>query len=99
MKARSDKLRVPDEVVEVIRNLHPHLKKKIKLSLQQIVTNPYSGKELKDELEGMRSFRVSRLRIIYRLSQNKQIEIVAIGPRKTIYEETYILLKRTKKED
>ncbi len=99
MKARSDKLRVPDEVVEVIRNLHPHLKKKIKLSLQQIVTNPYSGKELKDELEGMRSFRVSRLRIIYRLSQNKQIEIVVIGPRKTIYEETYILLKRTKKED
>jgi mRNA interferase RelE/StbE len=99
MNDRVNKLRVPDEIAELIRNLHPHLKKKIKLSLRQILTDPYSGKELKDELQGMRSFRVSRLRIMYRLSKNKQIEIVAIGPRKTIYEETYILLKRIKKED
>jgi mRNA interferase RelE/StbE len=47
----------------------------------------------------LRSFRVGRLRIIYRLAQNRQIEIVAIGPRKTIYEETYSLLRRAKKED
>jgi mRNA interferase RelE/StbE len=95
---RLGKLRVPDEVAELIRNLHPHLKRKIKFSLRQILADPRSGKDLKDELQGMRSFRVSRFRIIYRLSQNKQIEIVAVGPRKTIYEETYILLKRTKKE-
>lgn len=98
MKDRLIKLRVPDKVAELIRNLHPHLKRKIKFSLRQILTGPHSGKGLKDELQGMRSFRVSRFRIIYRLPQKKQIEIVAIGPRKTIYEETYILLKKRKKE-
>lgn len=99
MKGRVNKLRVPDEVAELIRNLHPHIKKKIKLSLRQILFDPHSGKELKDDLQGMRSFRVSGFRIIYRLSKKKQLEIVAVGPRKTIYEETYILLKRTKKDD
>jgi len=99
MNGRVNKLRVPDEVAELIRKLHPRLKRKIKLSLRQVLIDPHSGKELKDELQGMMSFRAGRIRIIYRLSKNKQIEIVAIGPRKTIYEETYILLKRTKKED
>lgn len=99
MKGRFNKLDVPYETAELVRGLHPHLKKKIKLSLRQILTEPSSGKELKDELRGLRSFRVGRLRIIYRLAQNRQIEIVAIGPRKTIYEETFILLRRVKKED
>jgi mRNA interferase RelE/StbE len=55
--------------------------------------DPYSGKPLKDELEGLRSFRVSRFRIIYRIKA-KEIQIVAIGPRSSIYEETYRLIKK-----
>ena len=97
MKKPVRKLKVPDSVAEVIRNLHPHLKKKIKASLQSIITDPYLGKALKDELAGMRSFRVSRFRIIYRVSDQKLIEIIAIGPRECIYEDTFRLLKR--KED
>ena len=97
MKQPIRKLKVPDGVAEVIRNLHPHLKKKIKASLQSIITDPYLGKALKDELAGMRSFRVSRFRIIYRVSDQKLIEIIAIGPRECIYEDTFRLLKR--KED
>ncbi len=88
------KLKVPDIVAALIRNLHPHLKKKVKTSLQTIVSDPYSGKPLRDELSGLRSFRVSRFRIIYRISGKKLIEIVAIGPRECIYEETFRLLKR-----
>jgi mRNA interferase RelE/StbE len=88
------KLKVPDIVAALIRNLHPHLKKKVKTSLQTIVSDPYSGKLLRDELSGLRSFRVSRFRIIYRISGKKLIEIVAIGPRECIYEETFRLLKR-----
>ncbi len=67
-------MRVPDDVAELVRNLHPHLKKKIKLSLRQIMSDPSSGKELKDDLRGLRSFRVSRFRIIYRVSPANQIE-------------------------
>ena len=97
MKQPVRKLKVPDSVAKLIRDLHPHLKKKIKASLQLILTDPYLGKALKDELAGMRSFRVSRFRIIYRVSDQKLIEIIAIGPREYIYEDTFRLLKR--KED
>lgn len=88
MKQSIHKLRVPDEVAGLIRNMHPHLKKKVKASLQLITSNPYSGKALKDELAGLKSFRVSRFRIIYRISSDRIIEVVAVGPRESIYEET-----------
>jgi mRNA interferase RelE/StbE len=97
MKQPIRKLKVPDSVAEVIRNLHPHLKKKIKASLQSIITDPCLGKALKDEFAGLRSFRVSQFRIIYRISDEKLIEIIAIGSRECIYEDTFRLLKR--KED
>jgi mRNA interferase RelE/StbE len=90
------KLLVPDNIAELIRTMHPHLKKKVKASLKIILSDPMSGKALKDELLGLRSFRVSKLRIIYRLSKKKHIEIVAVGPRERIYEETFRLLKRNK---
>ncbi len=93
MKQPIRKLKVPDTVAKLIRNLHPHLNKKVKASLQAIVSDPCSGKPLKDELAGLRSFRVSRFRIIYRIPDKKLIEIIAIGPRECIYEETFRLLK------
>ena len=88
------KLRVPDESVAFIRECHPKLKRKIKAGLQHIVTEPESGKSLRDELEGLNSYRISRFRIIYRISSKQTIDIVAIGPRKTIYEETYRIIKK-----
>jgi mRNA interferase RelE/StbE len=88
------KLRVPDEVVALIRGCHPQLKRKIRAGLRQIVTEPESGKSLKDELEGLRSYRISRFRIIYRISSKQIIDVVAIGPRKNIYEETYRIIKK-----
>ena len=88
------KLRVPEEIVTFIRGCHPLLKRKIRAGLQHIVTEPESGKSLKDELDGLKSYRISRFRIIYRISSKKIIDIVAIGPRKTIYEETYRIIKK-----
>jgi mRNA interferase RelE/StbE len=91
------KLMVPDSVLELIRGMHPHLKKKVKESLKQILVNPLAGKALKDELTGLMSFRVSRFRVIYRVSQKKHIEIIAIGPRDRIYEDTFRLIKKEQK--
>ena len=93
MKQTLNKLRVPDNVDELIRRMHPHLKKKVKSSLQIILSDPEAGKALKDELAGLRSFRVSRFRIIYRTTK-KEIEVIAIGPRENIYEETFRILSR-----
>lgn len=86
--------RVPDYLAELIRGLHPEIKRKIKGSLKNIAADPNSGKPLKDELEGLRSFRVSRFRIVYRVAESREIQIIAIGPRERIYEETYRLVKK-----
>jgi mRNA interferase RelE/StbE len=83
------KLVVPKDVKELIGTMHPSLKKKVKASLKIILSEPYSGKGLKDELSGLRSFRISSFRIIYRIKEPEQIELVAIGPRERIYEETF----------
>jgi len=45
------------------------------------------------ELHMSGSFRVSKFRIIYRLVSDV-VEIIALGPRRSIYEETLRLLKR-----
>jgi mRNA-degrading endonuclease RelE of RelBE toxin-antitoxin system len=54
--------------------------------LADILEDPSCGNALKEELEGYWSLRVGRSRITYRLL-GREVEIVAIGPRETIYEE------------
>ena len=88
------KLVAPDDIRELIRTMHPSLKTKIKSSLKIILSDPYSGKALMDELAGLRSFRVGSLRLIYRIKDTKQIELVAIGPRERIYEETFRIIQK-----
>lgn len=87
-----------DETAGLIRTLHPDLKRKIKAALQTVLNAPQSGKALKDELEGLQSFKVGRFRVVYKPVTDKGIiEVVTIGPRKTIYEETLRLLQREKR--
>jgi mRNA interferase RelE/StbE len=88
------KLRVPDDVAALVRSMHPHLKKKIRASFELILNEPHAGKALKEELAGLRSFRVSRYRVIYRVSDRKEIAIVAVGPRERIYEDTFLLISK-----
>ena len=92
------RLRIPDYLVKFIGSLHPGLKRKIKGALKSITLDPDSGKPLKDELEGYRSIPVSRFCIIYRVESPNVIQIVAVGPRATIYEETYRLIKKESKD-
>ena len=88
------KILVPEEVADLIRGMHPQLKKKVRVAFQTLKADPHAGKSLKEELEGLRSFRIGRHRVIYRVQQNDQIEIIAVGSRESIYEETYRLLKK-----
>lgn len=92
------KLRVPGEIVALIRGCHPQLKRKIRAGLKHILAEPESGNSLKDELAGLKSYRISRFRIIYRIPSKQTIDIVAIGPRKAIYEETYRIIKKEASE-
>ncbi len=88
------KLVVPGGIRELIRTMHPSLKKRVKSSLKMILSDPHSGKVLLDELAGLRSFRVSSFRIIYRIKDIEQVELVAAGPRERIYEETFRIIQK-----
>jgi len=88
-------LKVSNDISRLIRGLHPVIKSQIKSALKTLTIEPYTGKALKDDLQGLRSYRIKRYRIIYRiLDSEKQLEIVALGPRKNIYEETFRLIRR-----
>jgi len=84
MSART--LKVPSRVRDVIRRLHPELKRKVRDALTDILSDPGCGKPLKRELDGYWSLRVGRHRIIYR-PDSAGAEIVTFGPRRTIYED------------
>jgi mRNA interferase RelE/StbE len=86
--------RIPDEIAALVRGLHPALKRKVGASLQAILDEPGYGKALREELAGLRNLRVSRLRIVYRVAQKEVIEIIAIGPRERIYEETFRIIRK-----
>ena len=88
------KLIVPKDIRELISKMHPSLKRKIKSCLKIILSELHSGKALMDELSGLRSFRVSSFRIIYRIKKPEQIELIAIGPRERIYEETFRIIQK-----
>ena len=88
------KLVVPKDVRDLIRTMHPSLKGKVKASLKIILSEPCSGKALRDDLSGLRSFRISSFRIIYRIKEPEQIELDAIGPRERIYEETFRIIQK-----
>jgi mRNA interferase RelE/StbE len=92
------RLVVPKEIQELVRKMHPDLKRKVRASLRIIVSELGSGKALMDELAGLRSFRVRSFRIIYRIADAERIELVAVGPRRRIYEETMRILRRKKRE-
>ncbi|MCZ6641673.1 MAG: type II toxin-antitoxin system RelE/ParE family toxin, partial [Gammaproteobacteria bacterium] len=57
-------------------------------------TDPNAGKVLHEELSGLRSFRVGRFRIIYRVASLTVLDVIAVGPRERIYEETYRLVRK-----
>ena len=86
-------VRLPKDVRQLIRSLHPDLKRRVRAAVDLQCVNPEAGKALKGELEGWRSLRVGRLRIVYREAR-KQIEVAAIGPRASIYFETTRCLQR-----
>jgi mRNA interferase RelE/StbE len=88
------RLRVPDEVMQLIRGLHPELKQKLRTALELLGRDARAGKALQAELEGLRSLRVGRFRVVYRLRAGRVVEVIMVGPRERIYEETMRLLNR-----
>jgi len=91
---RTYRFRAPDRVARLLVGLHPQIKQKVRAALDLLSVDAHAGKALQAELEGLRSLRVGRFRIVYRVSTRRVIDIVTIGPRKTIYEESIRLVAK-----
>ena len=83
---RRRRLRIPDDVSDRVQSLHPDLKRKIRVTLDDLLTDAVHGKSLQGPLAGFNSVRVGRFRVVYRIVGDT-VEILTIGPRRTIYEE------------
>ena len=88
------RLRIPDDAAAVIRGLHPTLKVRIRAALDSLRKDASLGTPLRAELSGLRSLRVGRFRVVYREPSGRVLDIVGIGPRATIYQETFRLIAR-----
>ena len=86
------RFRAPAEVAQLVRGLHPAIKRKVRAALDRLAQDVEAGKALQGDLKGLRSLRVARFRVIYRAPARRVIEIVTIGPRDRVYEETLRLV-------
>jgi mRNA interferase RelE/StbE len=86
------RFKVPDGVAQLVRGLHPDIKRKVRAALDRLAQDVGAGKALQGDLQGLRSLRVGRFRVIYRAPARRVIEIVTIGPRDRVYEETLRLV-------
>jgi mRNA-degrading endonuclease RelE of RelBE toxin-antitoxin system len=90
------RIEMPRMLRDLIRHLPPELKAKVKAALRSISNDPFRAKELRDDLAGLRSYRVARSRVIYRI-RGSTVQIVALGPRANIYERAPAELSKTLK--
>ena len=82
------RVRYTPEATGRIRKLHPDIKKQIRAPAERSVQSPLEGHPVQAELSGLRSYRIGRYRVIYRISDaERAIEILLVGPRRDIYEE------------
>jgi mRNA interferase RelE/StbE len=84
--SRGVRLDIPPHVAEIIRVLPPEVKQGVKEALRLLSRDPGAGAPLRRELEGYWKYRVRRFRIVYQ-PMPRLVRIVAVGHRRTIYEE------------
>lgn len=86
---------IPPHVAETIRSLHPDLKRSIKSTIRAIAADPECGEPLLRELKGLWKYRVRRFRIVYAINRKAQmIRLIAVGHRRSIYEELSAQMKK-----
>jgi mRNA interferase RelE/StbE len=86
---------IPPHVAQVIRFLHPDLKRSLKAAVRAIANNPECGELLRRELDGLSKYRVRRFRIVYAVDRKSRvIRLMAVGHRRDVYEELTARLRR-----
>jgi mRNA interferase RelE/StbE len=82
-------------LAEVIRSLHPDLKRSVKAAIRGIATDPECREPFLRELDGLWKYRVRRFRIVYAIDRKRRvIRLMAVGHRRHVYEELTVRLAR-----
>jgi mRNA interferase RelE/StbE len=90
------RLDIPPHVAELIRTLHPDLRRSIKAAVRAIAAAPERGEPLLRDLDGLWKYRVRRFRIVYAIERKTRvIRLMAVGHRRHVYEELSAQLRRT----
>jgi mRNA interferase RelE/StbE len=93
MKKSPYRILFTKEAKKNIEKLDPSIAKIVGKAIESLARTPVKGKPLAYDLAGLRSLRTSDYRIIYRIKEKELLIIViAVGPRKEIYEKLKELL-------
>lgn len=91
------KARFTPEAAKLIASLPPEIKKLVRSSIDTLLVKPRSGTELTGELQGYRSLKAKRYRIIYRVNDSETgVEIYLVGHRRDVYDTLRSLLLTVK---
>lgn len=87
--------RYTPECSRLISKLLPEIKRLVRSTIDVLLTKHDMGTELTGELEGYRSYRVRRYRIIYRVNEDDScLEVYHVGHRRDVYQTLRSLLLR-----
>jgi mRNA interferase RelE/StbE len=87
--------RYTPECARLISKLPPDIKRLVRSTLDALLVKATIGTELIGELDGYRSYRVRRYRIIYRVNEEECcIEVYHVGHRRDVYETLRSILSR-----
>ena len=87
--------RYTPECSRLISKLPPEIKRLVRSTIDVLLTKHDMGTELTGELEGDRSYRLRRYRIIYRVNEDDScLEVYHVGHRRDVYQTLRSLLLR-----
>lgn len=85
--------RYTPECSALISKLPPEIKRLVRSTIDALLAKPEVGTELTGELDGYRSYRMRRYRIIYRVNEEEScIEVYHVGHRRDVYQTLRSLL-------
>ncbi len=74
------------EAKNAAKKLTPEIKPHVRDAIEELLHNPFAGKELVDELSSFRSLPVGKYRVVYLIIEDQHIiEIHFIGHRRDVY--------------
>jgi mRNA interferase RelE/StbE len=88
------RLAIPPHIGDIVRSLHPDLKRSVRAAIDEIARNPECGVRLRGELSAYWKYSVRRFRIIYGVDRrNRTIRLMAIAHRREVYEQVTRIVK------